>query len=51
MIKDGDAGEFNEQVRNLARHCLQNILLELEERVAETEALRICSEDWPGYRV
>ena len=35
MIKDGDAGEFSEQVRNLAIHCLQNILRELEERVAE----------------
>jgi hypothetical protein len=39
MIKDGDAGEFSEQVRILARHCLQNILRELEERVAENGSL------------
>ncbi len=34
-----DAGDFSEQVRNLARHCLQNILRELEERVAENGSL------------
>ena len=34
-----DAIEFSEQVRNLVRHCLQNILCELEERVAENGSL------------
>jgi len=34
-----DAGEFNEEIRNLTRHCLQNILCELEERVAENGSL------------
>ena len=28
-----DAVEFNGQVRNLTRHCIQNILRELEQRV------------------
>jgi hypothetical protein len=35
-----DAREFNEQVRHLARHCLQTILRELEEQVAENENLQ-----------
>ena len=34
-----DAVELNEQVRNLTRHCIQNILCELEERVAENGSL------------
>ena len=34
-----DAGEFNEQVRDLTRQCLQNILRELEQRVAEDGSL------------
>ena len=34
-----DAVEFSEQIRNLARHCIQNILRELEERVAENGSL------------
>ena len=34
-----DAGEFNEQVRDLTRQCLQNILRELEQRVAENGSL------------
>ena len=34
-----DAVELNEQVRNLTRHCIQNILRELEERVAENGSL------------
>ena len=36
-----DAVEFSEQIRNRARHCIENILRELEERVAENESLEI----------
>ena len=34
-----DAVQFSEQIRNLARHYIQNILRELEERVAENGSL------------
>ena len=34
-----DAIEFREQIQNLARHCIQNILCELEERIAENGSL------------